>query len=114
VREEIANRTADYNRAGSTRTKLVTAYRENAIHVACCLRKNGSLSPAELRGLGTCAKTSSILRSNVYGWFERLDDGRYGLTAHGRADLAGYPALAARYSRMVRGNKAAARKKRGT
>src|SRR5208282_4018902 len=37
VLEEINGRTADYNRAGSTRTKLATAYRESAIHIACCL-----------------------------------------------------------------------------
>ncbi len=102
VLHEIASRTADYNCAGSTRTKLVTAYRENAIHVACCLKKMGSLTPAQLRGLGTGEKTYSILRSNVYGWFERQEDGRYGLAGRGRTELGDYPQLAARYSRMVR------------
>ena len=107
VLEEIAHRTGDYNRAGSSRTKLVTAYRENAIHVACCLLKRGSLSPAELRSLGTGLKTYSILRSNVYGWFERIDTGLYGVSARGRADLAGYPELAAHYSGLLKGKRAA-------
>ena len=117
VLEEIANRTADYNSAGSTRTKLVTAYREMAIHVACCLLKRGSLSPADLRALGTGEKTYSILRNNVYGWFERLDTGLYGLTAHGREDLGSYPDLAARYTRKLRAavrRLALPEKKRGT
>jgi hypothetical protein len=106
VLEEIARRTADYNRAGSTRTRLVTAYREDAINIACCLLKKGRLSPAALRSLGTGEKTYSILRRNVYGWFERLDTGLYGLTAHGRADLASYPELAARYIQALMGRKA--------
>jgi hypothetical protein len=111
VLHEISSRTADYNRAGSTRTKLVTAYRENAIHVACCLKKKGALTPAQLRGLGTGGKTYSILRNNVYGWFERVGDGTYVLTAGGRAELADFPQLAARYARMVR---APAKRKKGT
>jgi hypothetical protein len=109
VLEEIAKRTADYNRAGSTRTKLVTAYRENAIHIACCVSKKGRLSPAALRSLGTGEKTYSILRSNVYGWFERLDTGLYGLSAHGRADLALYPELTAHYLQALKGRKVASR-----
>ncbi|HEY9593561.1 MAG TPA: DUF2161 family putative PD-(D/E)XK-type phosphodiesterase, partial [Spirochaetia bacterium] len=53
VLEEIAHRTADYNRAGSTRAKLATAYRENAIHIACCLAAHGPSSPKALRDMGT-------------------------------------------------------------
>jgi hypothetical protein len=105
VLQEIAHRTADYNRAGSNRTKLATAYRENAIHVACCLLKRGTLSPAELRSLGTGEKTYSILRNNVYGWFERLDTGSYGLTSRGRVELALFPELAAHYAALLRGRR---------
>jgi len=106
VLHEINHRTGDYNRAGSTRRKLVTAYRENAIQVACCLQKRGSLSPAGLRALGTGEKTYSILRSNVYGWFERLDKGLYGLTEQGREELALYPELTAHYCALLKKRKA--------
>jgi len=102
VLEEIAHRTGDYNRAGSTRTKLVTAYRENAIHVACCLLVTGRTSPAALRAMGTGPKTLSILRFNAYGWFERLDRGVYGVSAHAAADLAAWPALKKRYMAAAR------------
>jgi hypothetical protein len=101
VLEEIAMRSSDFNRAGSTRTKLVTAYRENAIHIACCLAKKGRMSPAELRALGTGPKTLSILRFNAYGWFERIDMGVYGLSAQGKAGLASYPELSARYLALI-------------
>src|SRR5208283_3706308 len=77
-----------YNRAGSTRTKLATAYRENAIHFACCLLVTGRTSPAALRAMGTGPKTLSILRFNAYGWFERVDTSVYGLSAHAAADRA--------------------------
>jgi hypothetical protein len=102
VLEEIAHRTADYNRAGSTRTKLATAYRENAIHIACCLLVHGKSTPAELRALGTGPKTLSILHFNAYGWFERVAHAVYDLSAHGKADLASWPALKKKYLAAAR------------
>jgi hypothetical protein len=102
VLEEIAHRTADYNRAGSTRTKLATAYRENSIHIACCLLAGGQMSPAALRSLGTGQKTLAILRLNPYGWFQRVGHGIYALTAHGAGDLAAWPALKKKYLASAR------------
>jgi len=97
VLEEIDNRSGDYNRGGSTRCKLVTAYRENAIQIAACLSALGPCSPRRLRALGAGAKTLPILYRNVYGWFTRQDRGLYALSARGQAALAEYPELAARY-----------------
>jgi hypothetical protein len=102
VLEEISKRSADYNRAGSTRTRLATAYRENAIHIACCLLVTGSTSPAALRGLGTGPKTLSILRFNAYGWFERVGTGVYGITGHAAADIRAWPALKRKYMAAAR------------
>jgi hypothetical protein len=95
ILEEMAGRSGDYNQGGSVRRPLVTAYRENAIHVACCLERDGALAPRALRALGTGEKTLSILRSNVYGWFERVGYGLYALSRRGRADLSRWPDLAA-------------------
>ena len=100
--EEIAQRTADYNRAGSTRKKLVTAYRENAIQIACCLLVTGKTSPAALRALGTGPKTLSILRFNAYGWFERVDRGVYALSPQAKTELSAWPALKKRYMAKAR------------
>lgn len=97
VIREMDRRSGDYNQGGSTKRKLVTAYRENAIHIACCLEKHGQLSPRRLRALGTGPKTLSILHANFYGWFERVEKGIYTLTAQGRADLSDYSVLAAHY-----------------
>ena len=113
VLAEISGRIADYNTAGSTRKKLVTAYRENAVHIACCLLTRSRMAPAALRALGTGPKTQSILRSNVYGWFERVERGLYVLSKHGRQELADYPDLVAHYRSMVRRSRVRASRLRG-
>jgi hypothetical protein len=102
VLAEISGRNADYNTAGSTRKKLVTAYRENAVHIACCLLARPRMTPAAARALGTGPKTQSILRSNVYGWFERVGRGMYSLSEQGRRELAEYPELVAHYRGLVK------------
>ena len=77
VLQEIASRSADYNRAGSTRTKLVTAYREIAIHVACCLKKKGRLTPP---GCGTWARARRRTRSCATTCTAGSSGGRTGAT----------------------------------
>jgi hypothetical protein len=97
VLEEVSQRSADYNTAGSTRRKLMTAYREQAIRIACFLSVHGTLSPKDLRALGTGPKTQGILYHDVYGWFQRVGTGTYRLASHGRRDIDAYPALKRRF-----------------
>ena len=80
---EVADRSGDYNVGGSTKRTLMTAYRENAILIACCLAKLGPSSPKSLRNLGAGDKTTSILSANHYGWFQRVEKGVYELTDQG-------------------------------
>jgi hypothetical protein len=54
---EIDGRHGNYNVGGSTRTEIMTAYRENAVHIACCLKKYGQLSPRKLIHFGTVKNT---------------------------------------------------------
>jgi hypothetical protein len=97
ILQELAGRSGDYNRGGSTRQELVTAYRENAIAIACGLEQRGPLAPKDLRALGTGPKTLAILSANYYGWFERVARGVYALKPAGQAGLARYQFLAERY-----------------
>lgn len=97
ILREISGRYADYNIGGSTRRKLMTAYRENSIQIACCFEKYGPLSPKQLRELGTGPKTSSILQKNFYGWFERIGKGVYNLHPEAKSCLENYPELAGHY-----------------
>lgn len=100
--QELRSRTADYNQGGSVRETLLTAYRENCLHVACGLETLEHASPRELRALGTGAKTQSILAKNYYGWFQRVSRGVYSLTESGHQALAEYDEVVEQYRRSVR------------
>jgi len=66
VLEEMIGRSGNRNQGGTQRRqKLVTAYRESAIHIACCLERYGPLTPRQLRGLCAGSKTTSILYKDV-------------------------------------------------
>jgi len=103
VLQEMAGRSGNYNEGGSTGRKLVTAYRESAIHIACCLEKFGPLTPRQLRALDTGPKTTAILYGNYYGWFDRVARGLYAIAARGTEELAAYPDLVARYREPLDG-----------
>lgn len=96
--KEISGRYGDLNIGGSRGKKLVTAYRESAIFIACCLERLGPLSPKKLRELGTDEKkTISILSENHYDWFMRVSRGIYSITAEGKKALEQYSELSTYY-----------------
>lgn len=95
--KEIEGRSADYNIGGSNKTKIMTAYKENCIQIACYLEKLGQMSPKALVALGTGDKTPLILQKNYYKWFERVERGIYVITEQGKADLKDYPELVEYY-----------------
>ncbi len=99
--KETAGRSGHYNTGGSNKTKLITAYREQAIHIACCMMKYGPMSPSQLRKNGTCAKTPNILRDNHYGWFVKTARGIYDLNDSAREFLKGYPELQEHYMKKI-------------
>lgn len=84
---EFARRAGDPNAGGSTRIKLVTAYRQEALRVAAVLAARGPRSPAVLRGEAEAPRAARILRDDVYGWFERVSRGVYALTPSGALAL---------------------------
>jgi hypothetical protein len=98
---EVEARYGDYNTGGSNKRKLMTAYRENSIHIACCFEKFGQLSPSKLKKLGTGKKTSSILEKNFYGWFDKVSRGTYALHPQAREFLVNYPELVQHYMEKV-------------
>lgn len=88
---ELTGRSGDYNVGGSTRTRLVTAYRERAVFIACCLDTLGPRSPKQLRDLGTGDDTGNILYKNHYHWFRRISKGVYEISSRGNIELDEYP-----------------------
>jgi hypothetical protein len=95
--KELAARSGDDNAGGSTRRPLVTVYREQALFIAAALQRFGAMAPKRLRALGSGPKTLTILSSDVYGWFERLDRALYGLKPAGAEALARYADVVARF-----------------
>ncbi len=73
---------------GSSRVPMMTAYRQQALLCAAAIA-GGAWRPRDLRVSAPDAAT--ILRRNVYGWFARLERGRYGLTAEGWTALERWP-----------------------
>jgi hypothetical protein len=94
VLREMEGRSGDHNVGGSTGTTLITAYREDAVLVACALFGRGEQTAAKLRKLGTPDRTRRIMYDNHYGWFDRLGQGLYRLTESGEQALEQYPQLA--------------------
>jgi hypothetical protein len=99
--EEMEGRSGDFNVGGSAKGKIMTAYRESALFIACCLAERGPLSPKQLRAMGTDSKTQSILYNNHYGWFERRGRALYGLKPNAMAEIAEYPDLVEAYRRRI-------------
>ena len=99
--DEINGRQGDYNVGGSHRTKIMTAYKENCIHIACCMERFGPLSPKGLREMGTGEKTYTILYENYYGWFERIRRGTYSLTENGLNEFTDNKVLADFYYKSI-------------
>lgn len=85
---EHQKRRGDPAIGGSTRVPLMTAYRQQALGCAAAL----AAGPARVRDVRTgVPDAGKVLLSNVYGWFERLDRGVYGLTDAGREALQRWP-----------------------
>jgi hypothetical protein len=85
--KEHERRLGDPNRGGSSKVKIVTAYRQEALRCAALLRINGPMAVAALRRDGDAPSAAGILQRNVYGWFERVSRGKYRLTEEGTRGL---------------------------
>jgi hypothetical protein len=101
---EVRERHGNYNTGGSVKQKLMTAYKENSLQIACYLAHYGPLAPRELKALGTGPKTGVILQKNYYQWFERVTKGVYQITPVGREFLDLYPELVAFYLAKLNGD----------
>ena len=88
---EFQRRVGDPNEGGSSRRKIMTAYRQDALRCAAYLGANGPTKAAIVANAVGVAKAGVMLRLDHYGWFERpigTPRGIYGLTPKGRVALA--------------------------
>jgi len=84
---EFERRRGDLNLGGCSRTPIVTAYRQDALRCARVLAAAGPMQLRELRIASGVAGAAPILQRNVYGWFNRVQHGTYGLTGAGEQAL---------------------------
>lgn len=84
---EFERRSGDYNIGGSNRRPVVTVYREQALLIAAHLAAHGPCRARDVRNATGVDHARDILYRNVYGWFERVSYGIYGLTKAGEAAL---------------------------
>lgn len=93
--QEFNARSGDYNIGGSTKKKLVTAYRERAIQCALALACHGPSAPRQVRDWTGCPNPAALLRINYYGWFNRIGTGLYELTPAGAEALVEFSEVTA-------------------
>ena len=86
LQAELENRQVDANVGGMTRRKIMTAFREKSIRLACLLEKEGQVSTASLRERGL-EDSVGILSRNYDKWFKRVEKGGYALSEIGKEAL---------------------------
>lgn len=91
--KEMEGRHVSHNIGGSNQTKIMTAYKENCIQIAYYLENYGPLSPKALREMGTGDKTLPILNNNYYGWYERIERGKYMISDKGMSEIKEHPEI---------------------
>lgn len=85
---EHARRSGDPTRGGVTKTPIVTAYRQEALTCALLIRHVGRASLKALRETGIVPNAPKIVGRDVYGWFQRVERGVYGVTERAEQDIA--------------------------
>ena len=88
--KEFAKRVGDPNEGGTTRKRLMTAYRQDALRCAAVLQAAGASRAAEVAKATGVERARAIMYADHYGWFERVETGTYALTPKGAEALTAY------------------------
>ena len=88
---EFKDRAGDPNIGGVNRTKIMTAYRQDALRCALVLEKKNEMKVSDIRAEAGVQNAASILQKNHYNWFERAARGIYCLSKEGRKSLHNNP-----------------------
>lgn len=88
--KEFNARSGDPNLGGSTRTPLMTAYRQDALKCAGHLKQSGPARIRDVKAATAVDRAAGIFRDNVYGWFAKVERGVYDLSGEGQKALKTY------------------------
>jgi hypothetical protein len=81
--KEFRSRLGDPNIGGTNRTKLMTAYKQDALRCLAFMHQAGPARVVEIRNQTKVDRAATILRSDYYGWFIRQSRGIYTTTEKG-------------------------------
>ena len=81
--KEFQRRVGDPNSGGSSKRPLVTAYRQDALRCVKFLKTSGPSRISDITTHTQVARAPAILRSDVYGWFFKVERGTYALSPKG-------------------------------
>ncbi len=86
--KEFQQRVGDPNQGGaSMQNGIMTAYRQKALAISDYLMTHGETKASIIAKSLEEPKTRTILYDNVYGWFDRLGKGVYGLSPRGANEI---------------------------
>ena len=89
---EFEKRVGDPNLGGAaSRRGVMTAYRQRALEIARFLRAEGPTKASLVAKTLSEPKARDILYRNVYGWFENVSRGVYGLSPRGEREIEAWP-----------------------
>ncbi|MFV0441169.1 MAG: DUF2161 family putative PD-(D/E)XK-type phosphodiesterase [Lachnospirales bacterium] len=83
ILKEIKGRRLDTNVAGVTQTKVLTAYRDISIRIACICEAYTVVNNAFLTDYFGIEKGYFVVYNNFYGYFTMLGKGDYGISDKG-------------------------------
>ena len=95
---EFSRLVGDPNTGGSTRRRLVTAYRQDALKCLHCLNEHGPTKAAQVAERARVENARRLMSDNHYGWFERVETGVYALSPKGCGAVQDYAGEIARVS----------------
>jgi hypothetical protein len=81
--KEFRNRQGDPNTGGTNRTKLMTAYKQDALRCLAFMHGAGPSRVKDIRNNTKVDRAATILRSDYYGWYVKVERGVYKVTAEG-------------------------------
>ncbi|MEM7288753.1 MAG: DUF2161 family putative PD-(D/E)XK-type phosphodiesterase [Pseudomonadota bacterium] len=88
--KEFQHRVGDPNNGGTTKQKLITSYRQDALRCLAHLDENGPSKAAIVASAVGVNRARTIMADDYYGWFERVEHGVYAVTPKGRDAIREY------------------------
>jgi hypothetical protein len=85
--KEFQRRIGDHNAGGSSKRPIVTAYRQDALRCVKFLKTSGPSKLSDITEKTRVNRANTILRSDVYGWFFKVERGIYSISPRGEDAL---------------------------